>query len=146
VNNRKESFKIFMIDGDNKPCFQKEFCENGLYLCFVAEINSALCKYNNWTKLEGLKIDSYIDENKLYDSIFKLLVVAEGALNDISDHYMTLYIHSVIEIIQRKLQNKDVEVIIVSSDHSSWCTKACFDKSLLWRDIQNVKVTNKVSI
>ena len=137
--------KIYMIDLENKPVFKKTFFRDNLYIGFINSIHSSIMKYSNWhcAKSDNIQQEYYESSNNL------LLYVIDGAVNDLSDHFMTCFAYSVIDYVSTIVIETDTipEITIVSGDHSGWCTRICMEKILNWKRLSNnICVSNAIDI
>ena len=140
-NNYLKIFQnIYLIDLENKPSFRTKIKNNCLYIGFINSIHHSLVKYKHWYKCKSDDIAKELSVTKNN----KLLYLIEGGTVDLVDHFMTAFIYPLVNFIQE--QQPETTVYIISGDHAGWCTRACFEKILKWKKINNIEIINAASI
>ena len=119
---------IYMIDLENKPYTNQIAKSNILFIGFISSIHHSIIKYHEkgWLNPQTDNIYEEIITNKKN----MLLYDIGGGVSDLADHYMTMFIYKIVELI--KTLNKVCKIYIISGDHAAYCTKICLEKALKW--------------
>lgn len=128
--------KIYILDLENRPFFDRPKERSSLYIGFIASTHHSIAKYYEWTELTS--------PNLLKESAKsnKLLYKAQGGVKELVDHFMTTFTSNVVEYIS--FFGLKTKVCIVSADNSSWCTRLCLLQHAKWKGIEDiVSVENK---
>lgn len=126
---------VYIIDLENKPCFNIHFKNDSVYIGFINSIHNSLKKYHDW--------HICTDDNISVQTNNKLLYIIDGGVSDLVDHFITLLIYPLIDYIN----SKDItSIYIVSGDHAGWCTRTCLQKVLEWKNINKVSIYNVATI
>lgn len=126
---------IYLIDLENVPYFSRRTSEDCLYLGFIGSTHHAVKKYSDWYQPSSRKL---IKESTLSN---KLLYVIEGGCKDLVDHYLTMFVTSVVSYIR----NSGVHAVIyiVTGDKAGWCTAKCLEYECRFQEIEgHVQIVN----
>jgi len=123
---------IVLIDLENRPSFRQALWKDVIYIGFNSMTHNSLHKYDKWHRCYSDDI-----ENELLKSNM-LLYLIEGGVADLVDHFMTAFVFPLASYVR---ENENIKMVyIVSGDHAGFCTKACLEKVLAWRGIEEVRV------
>ena len=141
-NNDNSDFinNIYLIDLENKPCFKYTVKNNSLYIGFLNSIHHSINKYNHWHKCKTDDIAKEIEKSRNC----KLLYLVDGGINDLVDHFMSLFVYPIVNYIMDK--NITPVISIISGDHAGWCTRTCLEKVLKWRKNDSIEIINSGSM
>lgn len=133
--------KIYLIDLENKP-FPKNKADDSesIYIGFINSIHHSVINYKQWHNCETDNISSEISFSKNT----KLLYTVDGGTKDMVDHFMSFFCYAVVNYIYADLFDKNLKIIIVSGDHSGWCTRTCLETILRWKSLSKVSIVNSV--
>ena len=132
---------IYFIDLENKPCFVRtDFKNDTLYIGFINSIHHSVVKYDDWYKCTKDDIAAEI----VTSGKNRLMYLVEGGTPDLADHFMTAMLYPLVDYVQKTHITPHIR--IVSGDHAGWCTRACLERILKWRNITNVEITNTATI
>jgi hypothetical protein len=125
---------IVLIDLVNKPAYDMIPNQNMLYIGFITTNHHSRSKYNHWLNIKSDDLTQTIIENKtnLY------IVEIDSDIQDVIDHLMTMYIHSIITLIER--EKKINTIVIVFNDHAGYCAKSCIELYMSWRKINGLTI------
>jgi hypothetical protein len=135
--------KIYIIDLENKPCFNKTLNSSDLYIGFISSTHHAIPKYtsNGWNIADTDDVKQLIESN----GNNKLLYLVEGGLIDLADHMMTMFIYPLTEFIIKI--NFPISIVIVTGDNAGWCTTACLRTMIKWKNTKLIEqIINSISI
>lgn len=118
---------IYMIDLENKPFNNEVAKSNMLFIGFISSTHHSIIKYQKkWLSPQTDDIYEEVKTNKNNMLIYDI----GGGVADLADHYMTMFIYKIVDLI-RKL-NRKISVYIISGDHAAYCTRICLEKALKW--------------
>lgn len=126
---------IYLIDLENVPYFFKRTSEDCLYLGFIGSTHHSVKKYSEWYQPSSRKLQK---ESLLSN---KLLYVIEGDCKDLVDHYLTMFVTSVVSYVRKSETN--TTIYIVTGDKAGWCTAKCLEYECRFRGIEDhVQIVN----
>lgn len=126
---------IYLVDLENVPYFSRRTSEDCLYLGFIGSTHHAVKKYTSWYQPSSRKLQK---ESVLSN---KLLYVIDGGCKDLVDHYLTMFVTSVVSYIRKSETN--TTVYIVTGDKAGWCTAKCLEYECHFQGIEDhVRIVN----
>lgn len=137
--------KIYLVDLENKQIFHKQLDSSILYIGFISSTHSTIEKYSSWITCDSDDISKELDRTHANTYLYKI----DGGVRELVDHFMTMMIYPLIEFIvstTKEMEQKKTQIYIITNDNSGWCTRACFEKIIKWRNLKNIEVINTVKI
>ena len=130
--------KVYMIDLENKPAFRAKLEPDCLYIGFINSIHNAVSSYRDWhtSSSESIEAEVVASNNN------RLLYTIAGGTPDLVDHFMTFFVTPVLDYVGKR----EAKIFIVSGDHASWCTRACLERVISWRNLTRITITNTARI
>ena len=125
--------KLYIIDLENKPCFNKEPESNQIYIGFNHALHHSIQKYSHWHLASTADIETELTRSKNN----KLLYLINGGVSNLVDHFMTMFVWPITVFISKN----PVEIVfIVSGDMASFCTKICLEKAIEFSGVDDIGV------
>ena len=125
--------KLYIIDLENKPCFNKEPESNQIYIGFNHALHHSIQKYSHWHLASTADIEAELARSKNN----KLLYLINGGVSNLVDHFMTMFVWPITVFVSKN----PVEIIyIVSGDMASFCTKICLEKAIEFSGVDDIGV------
>lgn len=112
---------LFIIDLENKPCFNKNPESNQHWIGFHNELHHSMSKYIDWHLAITSDIQSELSKSN------KILYTIKGGTANLVDHFMTMFVWPITFYLSKNPINT---LYIVSGDTSSFCTKKCLKKAI----------------
>lgn len=136
--NNKE-WKIYMIDLENRPCFDLPDSQN-LYIGFLGKNHHSVKKYRDWYVGFSVDLEKVVPELLMSRAFTnRILYTIDDRVRDTADHFMSAMISPIIKFLMNT-PNESPQIVIVTGDHAGNCTKACF-KVFLEEIATKIKVT-----